>query len=205
MNLLPVDNTFFLLFRRITTLLRQASELFAMGVTSGSGSEAVYAASIEMKSLEEQGDCIVQKINQQLCKTFLTPFDPSDVKALASTLDDVLDAIEDTTFRIAIYKIDPLPSQFACFGQIVYESCAVLQNAIEDIIHKRSVTKSCLAITDLERNADLLERQLLRTIFKSEQNAITVVKIKEIVESAERIADRCDDVANLLEHISAGG
>lgn len=203
MNLLPHDETFFGLFEQHTSLIRKASELFAAGLSSGF--EAVCATSPEIKILEERGDGIVRQVNQHLHKTFLTPFDPEDVRALAAALDDVLDAIEHTTFRITAHKITPLPSELVEFGQIVRDSCTLLQRALENVIRKEPVLQNCLAIGDLEKRADLLERRVMVGLFESKRNAIDLLKHKELLEIAERITDRRDDVANLLEHVSGRG
>jgi hypothetical protein len=54
----------------------------------------------EMSAIEEEGDRVVHDIFRRLRATFITPFDPEDVQALATSLDDVLDGIDDVTFRI---------------------------------------------------------------------------------------------------------
>ena len=56
-----------------------------------------------MESLERSGDEITHELLDRLRKTFITPFDPEDIQSLASSLDDVLDTLEDATFRIVAY------------------------------------------------------------------------------------------------------
>jgi uncharacterized protein Yka (UPF0111/DUF47 family) len=62
-----------------------------------------------METLEDDGDKIIHEIFRRLRSTFITPFDPEDIQTLATSLDNVLDAIEDVTFRIVAYRFDPIP------------------------------------------------------------------------------------------------
>ncbi|HEY7307317.1 MAG TPA: DUF47 family protein [Bryobacteraceae bacterium] len=203
MNLLPHDNTFFELFEKQASVVCEASELLATGLTSRR--ESTCALSVQMKLLEEQGDEIVQQMSQRLRETFLTPFEPEDVQALTTALDDVLDSIEDVTFLIATYKLEPIPEELVEFGQIIQKSCTCLKQAVSNVIRKQPVGEHCSRIGQLEKEADLLERRLMIDLFQGEPNAVTLLKRKELFESVERITDRCDDVANVLESVSVKG
>ncbi len=66
---------------------------------------------------------------------------------------------------------------------------------------KKAVTNTCREIDGLEKEADLLQRQLLRELFRSESDPVRLLKHKELFEALEGVTDRCDDVANLLEKI----
>jgi len=48
--------------------------------------------------MEDEGDHVVHDIFGRLRSTFITPFDPEDIQALATSLDDFLDGIDDVTF-----------------------------------------------------------------------------------------------------------
>lgn len=145
------------------------------------------------------------KIVERLQKTFLTPFEPADVQALATALDDVLDSIEDAAFVIAAYRLERIPAESVDFSRIVQRSCSCLQQALQNIARKRPVIDKCMLVGDLEREADILERRLMGELFQNERDPIALLACKELFEVVERITDRCDDVANVLESISAKG
>ncbi len=131
MNLLPRDDTFFRLFAQHLGLICEASELLVTGLESGYG--GVCRVFGEMKNLEHKGDAIVRQIAQRLQETILTPFDPEDVQALSTALDNVLDFMENATFRIVAYKLDPIPSELIDLGRIVNSSCNCLRTAWENL------------------------------------------------------------------------
>lgn len=56
-------------------------------------------------------------------------------------------------------------------------------------------------IKEFETNCDGILRQSMKHIFNSETDPITLIKIKDIYQSMEEIADKCQTVANNFETI----
>ena len=57
----------------------------------------------------------------------------------------------------------------------------------------------CRAITQLEHDGDQIFRAAIGEMFKTEKDAIRLLKNKEFLEGLENTLDACDDVANALE------
>ena len=53
----------------------------------------------------------------------------------------------------------------------------------------------------LENEADQIHREAIGRLFAEEQNAIEVIKWKEILDLLERASDECEDVANEIEGV----
>jgi predicted phosphate transport protein (TIGR00153 family) len=200
MKFLPRDDTFFQLFGQHTSIVCDASELLLKGLQSGYA--GMCEISSEMKMLERQGDEIVHQIIQRLRKTFLTPFDPEDIQGLSTALDNVLDFIENATFRIVAYRLDPIPHEAVELGRMVNDCCQSLAKALRALIERRSVIDDCIEVNRLENEADILERRLVSNLFSQERDPIALLKCKEIFEVLEATTDRCEDVANVLESVS---
>src|SRR5579863_3109995 len=128
MNLLPKDDRFFYLFERHGQILCRASRLLISGL--GDGYDGVQRIEEDMASIEEEGDKVVHDIFGHLRSTFITPFDPEDIQSLATALDDVLDGIEDVTFRIVAYRLKPIPSAVLTLAEMVSKCCTVLTDAL---------------------------------------------------------------------------
>src|SRR5690606_11788576 len=65
-----------------------------------------------LREIEHAGDDITHAVFDALNRSFVTPFDRSDIGRLASALDDVIDAIEEGAKRFAVYRIDA-PTELA--------------------------------------------------------------------------------------------
>jgi hypothetical protein len=56
-------------------------------------------------------------------------------------------------------------------------------------------------INRLENEADEEYRRGLAELFKGGYDALTVLKLRDIIDNLESATDRCEDVANILEGI----
>src|SRR5204863_7849556 len=59
----------------------------------------------EIKDAEHRCDALAHDAIQRLHRTFVTPFDREDLYALASALDNVMDAIDHAAALVRLYKI----------------------------------------------------------------------------------------------------
>lgn len=200
MNLLPKDEKFFHLFERHSQILCRASKLLISGLRDGY--EGVCRIQEDIGSIEDEGDHVVHQIFDHLRSTFITPFDPEDIQALATSLDDVLDGIDDVTFRIVAYRLKPIPPAVLLLAEKVDSCCSLLADAIAALHRKRPVINLCIEINRLENEADKMERNLLADLFLHEKDAIALIRQKEIYELLEATTDRCEDVADVIQNVS---
>lgn len=200
MNLLPRDEKFFELFHQHARILCQSSELLLSGLRSGY--TGMCGISKQMEALERNADDIIHLIFKRLQTTFITPFDPEDIQTLATNLDNVLDAIEDATFRISGYRVDPIPEPAIQLGRMIDDSCKALARALVALSEKKSVWEDCVEVNRLENEADAVERTALENLFSSGIDAVTLIKHKEVVEILEHTTDICEDVADVIQNVA---
>jgi predicted phosphate transport protein (TIGR00153 family) len=200
MRLLPREEKFFELFQSQVQIIVEAARLLAEGVRSGPSRMAEAAGQIA--NLEHRGDEVIHEIVSRLNQTFLTPLDPEDIHNLSSKLDDVLDWIEETAHRLVAYRVDPVPPQVHTAADTVAQCTVIMSRAFEALPHKnKSVTEYCIEVNRLEGQVDVLVRDALSELFRAEGDAIVLVKLKEIYDSLEETADRCEDVADVLQNV----
>ena len=59
----------------------------------------------------------------------------------------------------------------------------------------------CIEINRLENEADTVVREAVSELFDHENDAILVIKLKEIYDFLEGTVDRCEDVADVLQNV----
>jgi uncharacterized protein Yka (UPF0111/DUF47 family) len=96
--------------------------------------------------------------------------------------------------------------QFAhTLAATVLESALAVDKAVALLPHVKSKPKEvlelCVEINRLENEADSGYRLALAELFKGGYDALTVMKWRDIIDNLEAAADRCEDVANILEGI----
>jgi len=200
MNLLPHDEKFFEYFHQHVTMVCKSSEMLLSALRAGYAS--VCGISKEMEALEGSADEVIHLIFRRLQTTFITPFDPEDIQTLATTLDNILDAIEDATFRISSYRVDPIPPAAVKLGEMIDASCKALARALIALRDKKPVWDDCIEVNRLESEADAVERTALGELFTKPTDPITLIKQKEIFEILEQATDVCEDAADVIQNVA---
>ena len=202
-RLLPREAEFFELFRRQGDLLVDASSKFRSMLENYGNSTALI---LEIKEVEHQGDITTHEIFDRLNKSFLTPFDPEDIHALASAMDDVLDELEGVAARFQMFHVKT-PTPEAIQLARILEACAgSIRDAVKELPRLRkdgfaSIQPHLIEVNKRENEADDLTRKVVSSLFDGKMDTIELVKWKEIYTRLEHATDRAEDVTNILENI----
>jgi len=199
MRLLPREEKFFELFLKQTEIISEASKLLVEGVRLGNSRMA--AAATEITVLEHRGDEVIHEIFKRLNQTFITPIDPEDIHNISTSLDNVLDGIEDTSHRLVSYRIDPIPPNMVTLAEVVAGCATQLRAAFEALQRNGTILAHCIETNRLENEADRIGRSAVADLFNKETNPITLIKLKEVYDFFEETVDSCEDVADVLQNV----
>src|SRR5947209_14717183 len=100
LSFVPKQGQFFVLFRENAAILMDALKTL-QSLLQGEASTFT-PQSRKLKELEREADEITHRINRELNRTFITPFDREDIYALASAVDDVIDLAEEVADTIVL-------------------------------------------------------------------------------------------------------
>jgi hypothetical protein len=200
-KLLPRETSFFDYFEQHAELtVDGATELVAL---VGSGTN-IDAKARRIKEIEHETDVITHRCVEALHKTLITPMDSGQIHRLITRMDDIMDAIEAAAERIALYRLYEMTPEVRDMAdvlkratQTVLEACQLLRNAREP----QTILKKCVDINRLENEADAILRRAVARLFDEEDDPVLIIKWKEIYENLESAADRCEDVANIIENV----
>ena len=155
----------------------------------------------EIKEVEHKCDFLTHEVIQRLHKTFVTPLDREDIHALARSLDDVIDAIDDSAAVIRLYQIAHVRPDARDLSRIISASTEQLVSAMKALGKKQGISTCAVEINRLENEADRAHQAALRRLFEEEKDPIQIIKWKEILDFLEAATDCCEDVANVLEGV----
>jgi predicted phosphate transport protein (TIGR00153 family) len=155
----------------------------------------------QIKQVEEECDSLTHQIIQRLNKTFVTPIDREDIHQLATSLDDVMDAIDAAGGVVRRYRIAALPYGSRELASLIWQSTMQVKVAVEALEQRTGVHERAVEINRLENAADDVHDEALRRLFEQEKDAIAVIKGKEMLDLLELATDACEDVANVLESV----
>ena len=159
----------------------------------------------EITELEHQGDTITHQIISLLHRTFVTPYDREDIALLAHTMDDVIDFIHAAADAMFIYKIKEPTERAKELADIILQGAHEMEKAVAGMRRRsqlKMVQERCVEINRLENMADRVYRAAMAELFENTDNIAEIIKWREIYGHMESAADRCEDVANVLEGVA---
>ena len=157
----------------------------------------------KIHQLETEADVLTRDIFSELNKTFITPLDREDMQRIASKIDDVIDFMDGIAARVYSYKITSSPpycKEMAVELVKATKEVEYMISKLRRIKDPKDMIQHCRNTSDIEHVVDDLYREAIRELFES-NDAIKIIKLKDIYETMETASDRCVDVSDVIEDI----
>jgi hypothetical protein len=199
-RLTPRKDSFFPMFAASGQNLVTGARLLKELLGAAPGDRKVIAE--KMRAAEHAGDEVTHAIMRELNESFITPFDREDIYRLASSLDDVMDAMEAAVDLVVLYQIGELPPEVADQIDVIERAAELTAEAMLKLRSMKDLSEFWIELNRLENQADQVYRRLLARLFGGDFDALTVMKIKEVVDQLEGAADAFEHVANTVETIA---
>jgi len=155
-----------------------------------------------MRDIEHAADEATHAIMRKVNSSFITPFDREDIYGLASNLDDCMDLMEAAVDLIVLYRIGELPAGISAQVEVLARMSELTAEAMPRLRSMKDLSEYWIEINRLENQADQIYRRLLAELFNDANDAITVMKLKEVIDELEAAADAFERVANTVESIA---
>jgi uncharacterized protein len=198
-RLRPTDTTFYELFSRSADNLTDGARLLAEMLGEGNDKDAIAA---QMREAEHRGDDATHEIVKRVNTTFVTPFDREDIYRLASDLDDVMDFMEEAVDLVLLYEIQELPIETAEQVEVLQRAAELTAAAMPSLRTMKGLEEYWIEINRLENQGDRTYRRIVAKLFAGSYDALTVLKLKDVVDSLEHAIDAFEHVANTIEQIA---
>jgi len=200
-SLRPRDNAFFDYFSRAAQNLVRGTALLAELVLPDAD---VLTISEQLVEVEHDSDAITHELYNKINKTFVAPFDREDIYRLGSGLDDVMDHLEAVGSLLYLYgltKLPTLPREMHEMIDVLDRQARVTADAMPKLRVMKDLKDYWVECNRLENEGDRTYRMLLVRLFSGEYDALTVLKMKEVVEELEKACDAFERVSNIVETI----
>ena len=197
-RLIPREERFYDDFVALAEQIRRGAELLESMLVPD---RPIWDKADEIKEVEHKCDFLTHEIIQRLHRTFVTPLDREDIHALARSLDDVMDAIDDSAAIVRLYQIEHVREDARLLARIIKASTDQVVIALKALERRQGVAEPAVEINRLENEADRAHQVAVRRLFEEERDPVAIIKWKEILDFLEQATDRCEDVANVLEGV----
>jgi hypothetical protein len=197
-SLFPKHEDFFTLFEKQGSVVCQGCELLLDMVEHF---ENVEQKATKLKEVEHEGDLITHEIFGKLNRTFITPLEREDIHGLASSLDNVLDAVEAIGSRFVLFRVKQVTPEAIQLARIVAQAGVQIEKAVKQLRDYDKLMPYTIELNRLENEADEVSRRVVADLFNGGHDPIDVLRWKELYGRLEAAADMGEDVANILEAI----
>ena len=203
--LMPREDRFFGLFNLHARTLVDGSAALAELLHARA---SVPDATRRVMDFENQADVIARDVLTLTRRSFITPFDRSDIKELITALDDAIDQMQKTAKAIILFEVSGFETQMAQMGDIIVDAAKLTVDAVALLGSMRQQSVRLNAITEeiirLEESADGLHDLGIKELYGKYRNgnAMDYIVGTEIYDHLERVMDRFEDVANCISGIA---
>jgi uncharacterized protein len=202
--LMPKEGRFFELFERHATIVVAGAEAL-QGLLRGGDSVERYCKEIFRR--EAEADDITREVLTAVRRSFITPFDRTDIQDLITSMDDAIDQTNKTAKTIVTFEVrdfQPCMQQMSEIivqsAQLVLEAVPLLSSIGTNAGHLNALTAK---IINVEEEADEIYNRGLKELFllSREGNAMSFVIGSQLYGHLEKVVDRFEDVANEISSL----
>jgi predicted phosphate transport protein (TIGR00153 family) len=200
--LMPKEERFFELFEQHATIVVAGAEALRGLLQGGDTIEHFCRLVFER---EAEADEVNRAVLTAVRRTFITPFDRSDIQDLVTSMDDAIDQMNKTAKTITLYEVRSFDPHMQQMGEIILEAARLLLEAVPLLRSIGSNSERLHGLTEkiiqVEERADQLYDQGRKALFITARqagkgDAMTFIIGGEIYDHLEKVVDRFEDVSN---------
>lgn len=207
--LMPKEGRFFDLFEAHGRAL-QAGAGALRRVLDGGEKVPEYCA--EVARHEHEADLITRDVMLAVRRTFITPFDRSDIVDLITAMDDAIDQMHKTTKAVTLFEQRQFHPDMVRLGELIVQAADLTAEAVPLLRAMRAnagqLNRIAEEVTRLEDESDRLYDDGVAALYRgpAKKDPMAYIVGAEIYDHLEKVVDRFEDVANrisgvLIEHL----
>lgn len=207
--LLPREEGFFDLFEEHARTLCAGARALRQMLDGG---DEVPHFCAEVARHEEAADAVTRKVMLAVGRTFITPFDRSDIRELISSMDDAIDQMHKTAKAVTLFEQRAFHPHMVTLGDVIVKTADLTAEAVPLLRALRGNAGRLHAITEevtrLEEDSDQLYDHGMAALYRgpARSDPMAFIVGAEIYDHLEKVVDRFEDVANkvsgvLIEHL----
>jgi hypothetical protein len=134
----------------------------------------------------------------------VTPLDKEDISALIGEIDQIIDYTDRFIGTMLLFDIKGTTLYMTELAKMLLSSSQevyFLVKKLRGFKNSSELIDHCHNIIEYEHQADVVFRTAIADLFKT-NDAIHIIKMKEVYEILEGAHDRCADVADVFEDIA---
>jgi uncharacterized protein len=202
--LLPREDNFFRLFDAHAATLIKGAEALRKALEGG---DEVPQWCQRIIDHEHEADEVAREVLFSVRRSFITPFDRSDIRGLTNSLDDSIDQMQKTAKVITLYEMRSFAPHMQQLGDVAVESAVLVVEAVSLLPdmrkHRGRLNELTEMIARLESKSDALYDAGMKALYEAHRggDAMAFIIGAEVYDHLEKVVDRFEDVANRINGV----
>jgi predicted phosphate transport protein (TIGR00153 family) len=203
--LMPREDGFFDLFEQHSRVLVAGAEALQELLKGGENVDHYRGKVVQH---EQEADVITRDVMLAVRRSFITPFDRSDISDLIQSMDDAIDQMHKTVKTITLFEQVSFDPGMQKMGAAIVEATRLTAKAMPLLrsVNKNAARLAAFAeeLTRIEERADHLHEEGLRDLYRRhrEDGPMAYIIGSDIYDHLEHVVDRLEDVANEISAIA---
>src|ERR1700731_4381768 len=195
--LMPKEMRFFELFVQHATIVVAGAQALRGVLQGGEGIEHYCRQIFER---EAEADEITRQVLTAVRRTFITPFDRTDIQGLATMMDDAIDQMNKTAKTITLFEVRSFEPQMQQMGEIILQAANLVLEAVPLLSSIGTNGGRLNALTEriirVEEQADQVYDRGRKALFlanrqgSAEGGAMSFIIGAELYDHLENVVDR---------------
>lgn len=153
---------------------------------------------------EHRCDSMVHSLYDRVNSSFITPIDREDILAICSTLDSIMDDIEESGYLFHVYNITEIKEPAKKIAGFIVDATEGLIKVIQQMPDNKFIKQmreNIIEVNRIENLGDFIYRDEMTALFRAESDPLQIIRWKDIYNQLEKTLDACEHVANIVEGV----
>jgi uncharacterized protein Yka (UPF0111/DUF47 family) len=202
-NLLPRDDKFFRLLGELSRTAHDSANHLKIFVET-SDEAARGQASKGIDDCKAAAKRAVAEVTEELCRSYITPFDREDIQDFSTQLYKITKTIEKVRERMQLHGLASHRDDFSRQTDLIVAEAEAMDGMVRDLSKGdiAHVPERVKILHDLELRGDAILGELLVNLFNEGHPTRDLILRKDIYDMLEKVIDRYRDAAGVALEIA---
>lgn len=199
----PKDDKFYNLMNAMADEAYQATRAFSEMIAENGAEDLKKKAEI-IYEIRTQSKQTSSRLTEDLCKSFITPFDREDIQDIANLLYKIPKIMEKAADRIVMHGMSTQGGDFKRQADLILQEAETTKMLIRSLTSSKNLDKvveNVKLLKELEHRGDKIRNELIVALFKSERDIRDILLRRDIHDMLEKAVDRFRDIAGVALQI----
>jgi predicted phosphate transport protein (TIGR00153 family) len=204
--LMPKETRFFDLFEKHAEIVVAGAQALQAMLH---GTDTVENCGRRIFEREAEADEITRQVLLAVRRTFITPFDRSDIQDLTASMDDAIDQMNKTAKNVLLFEVASFEPEMKEMGDVILKAATLARETVPLLrsigTNAGQINKLTEEMIRVEEHADHLHDQGRKALFlatrQGKGDLMNFVIGADVYDHLEKVVDRFEDVANQVNAI----